>query len=233
MQGYWRVGTVVLAAMLAALPVAADEERGLDYNLVRLEADAAAEVPNDLMRVTLAVEHNARDAAALPPLVNADMRWALDLAKQRPSVKAQSGEYTTQPEYAAGRIVGWRAIQVLELESEDFAEVTALATELQQKLQVRAMEFAPTRATRLRVENELTAAALRAFAAKAKLITETMGAARYEVVEVNVGGTPVYKSQRGAEMAMMRAADAAAPPIAVEGGTATLTVTVNGQIQLR
>ncbi len=233
MQGYWRVGTVVLAAMLAALPVAADQDRGLDYNLVRLEADAAAEVPNDLMRVTLAVEHNARDAAALPPLVNADMRWALDLAKQRPSVKAQSGEYTTQPEYAAGRIVGWRAIQVLELESEDFAEVTALATELQQKLQVRAMEFAPTRATRLRVENELTAAALRAFAAKAKLITETMGAARYEVVEVNVGGTPVYKSQRGAEMAMMRAADAAAPPIAVEGGTATLTVTVNGQIQLR
>ncbi len=233
MQGYWRVGTVMLAAMLAALPVAADQDRGLDYNLVRLEADAAAEVPNDLMRVTLAVEHNARDAAALPPLVNADMRWALDLAKQRPSVKAQSGEYTTQPEYAAGRIVGWRAIQVLELESEDFAEVTALATELQQKLQVRAMEFAPTRATRLRVENELTAAALRAFAAKAKLITETMGAARYEVVEVNVGGTPVYKSQRGAEMAMMRAADAAAPPIAVEGGTATLTVTVNGQIQLR
>lgn len=233
MQGYWRVGTVVLAAMLAALPAAADEKRGLDYNLVRLEADAAAEVPNDLMRVTLAVEHNARDAAALPPLVNADMRWALDLAKQRPKVKAQSGEYTTQPEYAAGRIVGWRAIQVLELESEDFAEVTALATELQQKLQVRAMEFAPTRATRLRVENELTAAALRAFAAKAKLITETMGAARYEVVEVNVGGTPVYKSQRGAEMAMMRAADAAAPPIAVEGGTATLTVTVNGQIQLR
>lgn len=233
MQGYWRVGTVVLAAMLAALPVAADQDRGLDYNLVRLEADAAAEVPNDLMRVTLAVEHNARDAAALPPLVNADMRWALDLAKQRPKVKAQSGEYTTQPEYAAGRIVGWRAIQVLELESEDFAEVTALATELQQKLQVRAMEFAPTRATRLRVENELTAAALRAFAAKAKLITETMGAARYEVVEVNVGGTPVFKSQRGAEMAMMRAADAAAPPIAVEGGTATLTVTVNGQIQLR
>ena len=224
---------MVVEAATPALPVAADQDRGLDYNLVRLEADAAAEVPNDLMRVTLAVEHNARDAAALPPLVNADMRWALDLAKQRPSVKAQSGEYTTQPEYAAGRIVGWRAIQVLELESEDFAEVTALATELQQKLQVRAMEFAPTRATRLRVENELTAAALRAFAAKAKLITETMGAARYEVVEVNVGGTPVYKSQRGAEMAMMRAADAAAPPIAVEGGTATLTVTVNGQIQLR
>ena len=233
MQGYWRVGAMVLGALLAAAPVAAAEERGLDYNLVRLEADAAAEVPNDLMRVTLAVEHEARDAAALPPLVNADMRWALDLARQRPKVKAQSGGYTTQPEYASGRIVGWRAIQELELESENFGEVTALATDLQQKLQVRGMEFAPTRATRLRVENELTAAALQAFAAKAKLITTTMGAARYEVVEVNVGGAPVYKSQRGAEMAMMRAADAAAPPIAVDGGTATLTVTVNGQIQLR
>ena len=233
MQGFWRAGAVVLGAMLAVVPTVAGEERGLDYNLVRLEADAAAEVPNDLMRVTLAVEHDARDAAALPTLVNADMRWALDLAKQRPTVKAQSGGYTTQPEYASGRIVGWRAIQVLELESEDFAELTALATELQQKLQVRGMEFAPTRATRLRVENELTAAALEAFAARAKLIAQTMGAARYEVVELNVGGAPLYKSQRGAEMAMMRSADAAAPPIAVDGGTATLTVTVNGQVQLR
>ena len=95
------------------------------------------------------------------------------------------------------------------------------------------MEFA-TRATRLRVENELTAAALRAFAAKAKLITGTMGAARYEVVELNVGGTPLTSHSVAPSTAMMRAADAAAPPIAVDkGGTATLTVTVNGQIQLR
>ena len=91
----------------------------------------------------------------------------------------------------------------------------------------RADQMTPPRATR-----EI-AAALEAFAAKAKLIAQTMGAARYEVVELNVGGTPLYKSQRGAEMAMMRSADAAAPPIAVDGGTATLTVTVNGQVQLR
>ena len=233
MRNAGRVAAVVLAALLASVPAGAEEQRGLDYNLVRLEADAAAEVPNDLMRVTLAVEHDARDAATLPGLVNSDMRWALDLAKKRTNVKAQTGAYTTQPEYASGRIVGWRATQVLELESEDFGDITALVTELQQKLPVRGMEFAPTRATRLRVENELTKAALEAFAAKAKLIAQTMGAARYEVVELNVGGTPpVYKAYRGAEMAMMADA-AAAPPVAVEGGTATLTVNVNGRIQLR
>lgn len=232
MQGFWRAGAVVLGAMLAVVPAVAGEERGLDYNLVRLEADAAAEVPNDLMRVTLAVEHDARDAAALPTLVNADMRWALDLAKQRPTVKAQSGGYTTQPEYASGRIVGWRAIQVLELESEDFAEITALATELQQKLQVRGMSFEPTRATRLRVESELTTEALKAFAAKATLIANTMGSSRYEVVDINVGGTPpMYRSRPGLEMMAM--SDAPAPPVAVEGGTATLSVSVSGQIQLR
>ena len=124
-------------------------------------------------------------------------------------------------------------MQLLELESGDFAEITALATELQQKLQVRAMEFLPSRATRTRVESELTSAALQAFAAKAKLITEAMGASRYEVVEVTVGGTPaaLYKAQRGVAMPM--AAEAARTPIAVEGGTATLTVTASGQIQLR
>ena len=88
------------------------------------------------------------------------------------------------------RIVGWRAIQQLQLEGEDFGEVTALVTELQQKLQVRSMEFMPTRDTRKRVENELTTQALKAFAARAQLIAGAMGSSRYEVVELAVGSAP-------------------------------------------
>jgi len=226
----------LLLVLAVSAPLLAQERegRGLDYNLVRLDADAAAEVPNDLMRVTLVVEHDHRDAAALPGMVNADMAWALAQARKQPKVKAGSGEYTTQPEYAASRIVGWRASQELLLESEDFGAITALATELQQKLQVRSMAFAPTRATQLRVQNELTTAALKAFADKASLITEAMGAKRYEVVEISVGGTPQHYPSRargGVEM-MAMAADAGAP-IAVEAGTAMLTVTVSGRIQLR
>ncbi len=216
-----------------ALAVRADTEHGLDYNLVRLDAEAVAEVPNDQMRVLLAVEHDSRDAGALPALVNADMRWALDAAKKHPAVRAETGEYTTQPEYASTRIVGWRAIQQLQLEGEDFGEVTALVTELQQKLQVRSMEFMPTRDTRKRVENELTTQALKAFAARAQLIAGAMGSSRYEVVELAVGSAPrPYQPRvRGMEMMAMKAD--AAPPVAVEAGTATLTVTVSGQIQLR
>lgn len=223
----------LLMALSFALPVAADEPRGLDYNLVRLDADASAEVPNDQMRVLLAVEHDARDAASLPGLVNADMRWALDLARKHPKVRAQTGEYTTQPEYASTRIVGWRAMQELMLEGEDFGAVGALVSELQQKLQVRSMQFLPTRATRERVEADLTRQALAAFAARATLIAEAMGAKGYEVVDVDVGGAPSpMPRMRGMEM-MAMASDAAAPPVAIEGGTATITVTVNGRIQLR
>lgn len=224
----------LFAALCAALApgAAADTEHGLDYNLVRLAAEATAEIPNDQMRVTLAVEHQARDAAALPALVNGDMRWALDLAKQEPKVRAQTGEYTTQPEYASTRIVGWRAVQYLHLESEDFGAVGALVSALQEKLQVRGMEFLPTRATRLEVENELTREALKAFAAKARLITEAMNAKGYEVVEIHVGGAPQPMPMHAKGMEMMAMARDAAP-IAVEAGTATLTVSVNGQIQLR
>jgi predicted secreted protein len=209
--------------MFAAPPALAAGEHGLDYNLVRLDASATAEVKNDQMRVDLVVEHNARDAGALPELVNSDMRWALEASAKRSAVRAQTGEYSTQPEYASTRIVGWRAIQELRLEGEDFAAVSALVTELQQKLQVRSMSFVPTRATRLKAEAE-----------RAKLIAESMGAKGYEVVDINVGSAPepmLYRTRGVSMMAM--AADAAPAPVAVESGTASITVSVSGQIQLR
>jgi len=227
--------SLMLALLMFAAPlVFAAGEHGLDYNLVRLDASATAEVKNDQMRVDLVVEHNARDAGALPELVNNDMRWALEASAKRSAVRAQTGEYSTQPEYASTRIVGWRAIQELRLEGEDFAAVSALVTELQQKLQVRSMSFVPTRATRLKAEAELTREALKAFAERAKLIAESMGAKGYEVVDINVGSAPepmLYRTRGVSMMAM--AADAAPAPVAVESGTASITVSVSGQIQLR
>jgi predicted secreted protein len=223
---------------MLALPILqahAAGTQGLDYNLVRLDASATAEVPNDQMRVQLVVEYNARDAAALPDLVNADMRWALDLSKRHPAVRAQTGEYSTQPEYTSTRIVGWRALQELVLEGEDFGAVSALVSALQEKLKVRGMQFLPTRATRLKAEADLTRDAIKAFSDRATLISEAMGAKGYEVVDVSVGSAPEQIMYRRApQMTMSVAGDAAAaPPVAVEGGTATITVNVNGQIQLR
>jgi predicted secreted protein len=227
------VATVAIGLFLGALIAVAAraDDHTLNYNLVRLDADASASVPNDQMRVQMLVQHEARDASALPALVNSDMRWALDLAKQHPKVRVQTGDYNTQPEYASNRIVGWRAFQHLQLEGEDFGQVSALVTELQQKLQVQGMSFQPTRETRLKVEQELSKVALKAFQAKSKLIAETMGAGGYEVVDISIGGAgqPFQPYMRAAPMAM----EAASAPVAVEGGTATLTVTVSGQIQLR
>lgn len=224
------------AISLAVLSFAAfaGEGGGLDYNLVQISADAQADVPNDQLEVLLSVEHESRDAAALPPLVNADMRWALDLARKRNAVKSETREYTTQPQYASGRIVGWRAQQQLYLESTDFGELTALVTALQEKLQVKSMRFLPRRETRLEVENALTRKALQAFAAKASLVADTMGAAGYEVVEISVNGQPQPYPVRARNMEVMAMAAADAPtPVAVEGGSATLTVSVSGRIQLR
>jgi predicted secreted protein len=226
---------LLLSLALPILQAHAAGPQGLDYNLVRLDAAATAEVRNDQMRVQLVVEHTARDAAALPDLVNADMRWALDLAKRHSAVRAQTGEYSTQPDFTSTRITGWRALQELVLEGEDFGAVSALVSALQEKLQVRGMQFLPTRATRLKAEADLTRDAIKAFSDRAVLISEAMGAKGYEVVDVSVGSAPEQVMYRRAPQMMMSvAADAAAaPPVAVEGGTATITVNVNGQIQLR
>ena len=225
---------VILFALFVSTPIWADE-RGLDYNLVQLDADATAEVPNDQMRVTLAVEHESRSAGDLPALVNADMAWALGVAKKFTEVRASTGEYSTQPQYASTRIVGWRATQYLQLEGEDFGKVGALVSALQERLQVKGMQFQPTRATQLRVQEELTREALKAFSERARLIAASLNAKGYELVDVSVSGggvQPVYRARMGMVM-MAEAADAPAPPVAVEGGTVTLTVSANGRIQLR
>lgn len=222
---------LIAALLLLAGPLLAAES-GLDYNLVNLQADAEAEVPNDQMRVTLVVEHEAPDAAALAGLVNADMGWALEQARRKTTVRSASGRYNTFPEYASTRIVGWRAVQELVLESEDFGAITGLVTDLQARMQVRGMQFVPTRTTRLKVEEELTTKALEAFSAKAAKVAATLGRGGYEIVEIHVGSAPGAMPMRMPAMQAMRM-EADAAPLATEAGTATLAVTVSGRIQVR
>lgn len=119
------------------------------------------------------------------------------------------------------------------VESEDFEKLSNLILVLQAKLQVKNMRFEPTKQTRKKVEDELVAEALDAFKARATLVQTNMQADAYKVVnmQVNTQGnhTPLYRSQPRMKMAMSMAEKAPA----VEGGSSTISVNVNGQIQLQ
>lgn len=224
------VATLLLLLCVALAPAHADD-KSLNYNLVQLSAQAERDVPNDLGTVTLEVRHQARDARALPAAVNRDMGWALERAKKADGVRVETRQYTTRPQYESGRIVGWIASQELFLESKDFGALGELVTTLQEKLAVTGMQFRPSRDMSRSIEDELTTDALAAFRAKASLVAKALGAEDYEIVSLNVNDRGAPAPRRAYAMMEMAAADA--PPVAMEGGSATLTVVVNGQIQLR
>ncbi len=215
--------------ILATAPYAEE----LNYNVIGLSAKAEREVPNDLMRVQLMVEHQANKAKDVSQKVNADMSWALAQLKSQKGVKYETQQYSTYPVYEKTKIKAWRASQQLVVESEDFEKLSNLILDLQAKLQVKNMSFEPTKKTRKKVEDELVSEALDAYKSRAALVRKNMQAGAYKIVnmQVNTQGSysPRYRSQP--RMKLMSMESKSAP--AVEGGSSTLSVNVNGQIQLQ
>jgi len=224
-----RPGFVLCAALLLAFPAAADEQPR--YNLVRLQAQESEPVSNDTMHVTLYAAGEQRDAAALADQINADMAWALDLAKRHDAVKVSTGDYRTWQVRQDNKMKGWQARQDLILESRDTRVLSQLTGSLQEKLQVDSMRFSVSAETRTRVENRLIEMALQAFKLRAGIIGNQLQANGYRIVDLNIGTfaqqPPVVYRSRG--MAAAMESDMA---VATEGGESDIQVTVSGTIEL-
>jgi predicted secreted protein len=219
-----------LLALLLLSSIAVAHENGGDvlFNRVYLDAQAERQIPNDEMRVVLVTEHQGKSPSDLAQRVNRDMAWALEVAKPVKEVAAGSGSYRTFPLYEDNLIVGWRAMQELELTSTAMERLTELTGRLQERLQVRDMQFRPTRATRDKHQEELMEEALAAFKRRAEIVSRHMPTKDYRIVEmhVNAGGGPQPVMYERAMMKM----DAGGRP-AVEAGTSLLIVTVSGNVQ--
>lgn len=199
------------------------------FNRVNLQAQASMEIPNDEIQVILAVESEDRDAAKLADKINKTMEWALARIKQGDDIAVRTLSYNTYPVYDKKTIIAWRANQQLELKGTAIADITRLAGDLQEKLQVKSMQFSASDKTRADFENKLIDEAMQAFKQRVELLKKHMDGDNVRVItlDVNTGygsPRPVY-----AEARMMSMKADSAP--AVESGTSSLTVTVNGSVQ--
>ncbi|MEQ8288908.1 MAG: SIMPL domain-containing protein [Gammaproteobacteria bacterium] len=199
------------------------------FNRVNLQAQASMEIPNDEIQVILAVESEDRDAAKLADKINKTMEWALARIKQGDDIAVRTLSYNTYPVYDKKTIIAWRANQQLELKGTAIADITRLAGDLQEKLQVKSMQFSASDKTRADFENKLIDEAMQAFKQRVELLKKHMDGDNVRVItlDVNTGHgspRPVY-----AEARMMSMKADSAP--AVEAGTSSLTVTVNGSVQ--
>ena len=227
-----RAGTVGLALVAFGLPgSAAAGDDGDHYDRVSLRAERSRQVANDTARAQLGITLEDHDAVELQYRVNEIMEWATQVATHYDEVEAQTGGYRTYPVYKNQLIDHWRATQELRVESGDVDRITELVRVLQTRLQLQSVTFSISPEQRETVENELIGEAIGAFKDRAELVRENLGAASYRIVHVGIGtaGTVPAPVQIRAMSAMKEAA--AAP--ALEPGTSTVTVSVEGQLELR
>jgi predicted secreted protein len=221
---------------LASAPLAAhaqDEPAAMPMRRVEFQVERSREVANDLVTALLRVTHDDLDPARLAERVNGDVRWAHDLASKQRGIAVESGAYYTSPIREKERITGWTASQELVLTAADSALLTRLVAQLQERLQLAALEFSVSAERRRAVEDELIAEALAAYAKRAELIRRELAAVSHELVylSVNASGAPPPVPVRFSEAGFSGTSRIAEP--VVEAGTSTLAVSISATIELR
>ena len=223
---------IIIAALLAFTTTSHAADNAPSRNLVSFSASAKEDLASDLLIVRLFVEHDAREQAKAADLVNKAMAAALTTAKQTKGVKAQTEDYRSDPIYnEQQKISAWRVHQGLRLESADHDVLTALLGTLQTTLAIESVGYGVSDGLRETVEERLTTDAIKRFSARALKVATSFGRKSYTLVNVNLdqrGNTPPPMPYAGREMAMK--ADVASP--ALEAGTQTIEVSVNGTIEL-
>jgi predicted secreted protein len=219
-------------ALLAALPVTAQTPPPKPSGtLIDFRVDVQRTVANDLGRATAYVEITGTDAADVARRANAAMSGGLAAAKAQTGVTLRTGNSHTYPVYAKGgrAIESWRMRSEIVLESRDAAALSALLGKLQSsQLAVSQVGFVPSPETRRAAEDEAALEAIAAFQAKAARYAAALKKPyRIRSMSIGSGYNPPQPLFRGA---MMAAADAA--PMPVEAGESTVTVNLNGQIEL-
>ncbi|MBP6899535.1 MAG: SIMPL domain-containing protein [Burkholderiaceae bacterium] len=228
-----------LQAQTVALPPPA--------NVLQLSTEAQAEVTQDLLTISLQVIREGTDAATVQQQLRQQLDAALAEARkaERPGqVQVRTGGFSLLPRYAqpapgssgtvarALGIVGWQGQAELVLEGRDIAAISQLAGKLN-GMTVQRVGFGLSPEAREQATAEVAAQAIQRFKQRAADYARQFGFGSYSVREVNVGSGEV---SGGPVQPMYRMAVAAAPMAAeaqpVAAGKATVTVTVNGSVQM-
>jgi predicted secreted protein len=175
------------------------------------------------------------------------MKKAIDLAKAESSFKVSTGAYSVY-KYDNPVVINsktgetksepvWKGSQTLDIESKDATKLLDVVGKIQGMgfaMNNLAYTLSPEAVDKVR--DELLVEALKKLSAKAKVVAQTLGKDKVDLIDVNVdtGGpvVPMYKTMmaRG-EMAMDAAAPMAAP--VAEAGETDVSLTVSARALIK
>jgi len=200
------------------------------FNQVHVQAQVEQDIANDEMQSLLVSEHQGKNAGNLSTKVNADIKWALAIAKTNKAIEVSTRAYQTYPIYKNSDVVGWRVSQELVLKSQDMALLSEIIGELQERLQVRQMQFSASKNTRDKIEDALIEDAMQAFKRKAAIVKKHMSDKEYRIVNLHINSNGHRPQMMHAQRSNMKSMEMASAP-RVEAGTSKITVTVSGSVQ--
>jgi predicted secreted protein len=202
--------------------------------VLSLAAQASADVPQDVVDITLFFEQEAQDPASLTSVLNQRADAALRQAKGVDNVTAHSGSFTVYPSTDRdGRISAWRGRTEVVLESKDFAAASKLAGKMSDSMQVGSVTFSLSPEAQRAAEQILSTQAIASFKQQAQSSAQAFGYSGYAIREVNIG----HNGSSPRPVMMMAARNMStdakmSAPMALEGGTSTVTVNVSGSVQM-
>lgn len=205
-------------------------ENETHYDRIHLSVSASAELENDTMVATVYAQEEGAQAAELSKTVNQRIRHALELVKKHPEIKHQTDAYSSNPVYSNNKIKGWRVKQSLRLESQDMALMSDVLGKLQSDLALQSMQFTVSKASKDRQDEKLIDEALEAFEKRAQQVVKKLRRKDYKIVDINIS-TSGARGIRPQYQVRAMAMDTESSP-AVSAGEQTVSVTVNGNIEL-
>ena len=231
--------TALPVALLFALPfalagAASASELPAPQGVVTLSASASIEVPRDVLSVTLSATRDGAGAAA----VQSALKQALDaaLAEARKVAKpgqldVQTGNFSLFPRYSKQNVIsGWQGSAELTVEGRDMQAIAALTGRIT-TMTIARVGYNLSRELREKLEGDLAAQAIARYRAKAADYAKQFGYSGYSVREVSVTtGEPSYPPPMVRMKAMAASSEEALP---VEAGKGTVTVGVNGSVQMQ
>lgn len=221
-----------LMLLLLSLPVLTFADTPT-FDRVSLSENASTEVQNDQMVAVLFAEYEGRDATPLADRVNRDIADALGLAGKTPGIEVRTQDYQTRPVYdKEGKIRAWRVRQSIRLQSTEGKALGDLLGTLQERLKLQSVAYQVSPQQRRKHIDAVIQTALKRFQERAQLVADAFGRPHWRLVRlsINDGGprpVPLMRANLMSEAAMKGAA-----PVPLEAGTATLEVSVNGEIEL-
>ena len=205
-------------------------------NVVQLSANAAVEVQQDLLAITINTTREAADANTVQTQLKIALDAALTEAKKYVvpgQLDVRTGNFSLYPRYGKdSKISGWQGSTELVLEGRDFAKISSTAGKIQ-TLTIGSVAFSLSREQRNKVESEAQQIAIERFRSKASDITKSFGLSSYTLREIAVNAGDQGFAPRPNYRGMQASAMAAESAVPVEAGKSTVVVTVSGSVQLR